>query len=99
MELSDEKVLESLLRIWEEEQLASNVIHPVSAAVPEPVVYEAPLVYEAPRHKSFRRHCKCGVCVKCKENARWERIFQAKFADPDYYRPRAVPHVSPLSDE
>jgi hypothetical protein len=28
-------------------------------------------------------------------NARWERVFQEKFADPGYYRSRALPHSSP----
>ena len=40
-------------------------------------------VYAAPTAKSGRR-CHCGVCAQCQQNARWERIFQEKFADPDY---------------
>jgi hypothetical protein len=31
-------------------------------------------------------------------NARWERIFQEKFADPEYYRTRFLPHSSPTSN-
>lgn len=31
--------------------------------------------------------CTCQVCAICIDNARWERIFQEKFADPDYYSP------------
>jgi hypothetical protein len=34
------------------------------------------------------RICKCGQCAWCIDNARWERIFAAKFADPTYYLPR-----------
>jgi hypothetical protein len=30
------------------------------------------------------------------ENARWERIFEEKFADPDYYTRHGVQHSSPL---
>jgi hypothetical protein len=29
--------------------------------------------------------CTCGVCHTCRDNDRWERIFQEKFADPTYY--------------
>lgn len=29
--------------------------------------------------------CTCGVCYTCRDNDRWERIFQEKFADPTYY--------------
>lgn len=32
--------------------------------------------------------CTCGNCAVCSENARWERIFQEKFADPTYYSHR-----------
>jgi hypothetical protein len=32
------------------------------------------------------RRCKCGgTCRTCVDNARWERVFQQKFADPTYY--------------
>jgi hypothetical protein len=37
-----------------------------------------------------RRACQCGACVVCLDNARWAHIFQEKFEDPDYYRPRSV---------
>ncbi|SPF47932.1 hypothetical protein SBA4_3810013 [Candidatus Sulfopaludibacter sp. SbA4] len=42
------------------------------------------------------RRCHCGQCASCVDNARWERVFQQKFADPDYYGPRMVRHSSPL---
>ena len=38
-----------------------------------------------PRRK--RSMCKCGQCKMCIENARWDRIFNEKFADPNYYAP------------
>jgi len=56
-----------------------------------------PTVYQPPTHKVMHRACRCGMCDKCKENARWERIFQAKFADPDYYARRVIRHESPLN--
>ncbi len=40
--------------------------------------------------------CKCGLCPKCRDNARWERIFQEKFADPNYYALRPVRQSSSL---
>ena len=45
-----------------------------------------------------RRVCQCGNCGTCKDNARWERIFQEKFADPEYYlQPLHIRYSSPLS--
>ena len=40
--------------------------------------------------------CRCGACPSCQENDRWERIFQEKFADPEYYSPRPIRRASPL---
>lgn len=40
--------------------------------------------------------CRCGHCRTCTDNARWERIFNEKFADPNYYEPRPVRHASSL---
>jgi len=56
-----------------------------------------PSVYQPPTHKVTHRLCRCGTCDKCKENARWESIFQAKFADPDYYVRRVIRYESPLN--
>lgn len=45
-----------------------------------------------------RMECKCGKCCECRENARWERIYQAKFADPHYYDVRsALRMASPVA--
>jgi len=43
------------------------------------------------------RCCTCGTCKECLENARWERIFDEKFADPDYYAPRVTSIASSLT--
>jgi hypothetical protein len=32
------------------------------------------------RRKAPRKVCKCGTCKECQGNARWEKIFQEKFA-------------------
>lgn len=41
------------------------------------------------------RGCNCRMCT---DNARWERIFQEKFADPSYYSAPASHNGSSLSD-
>jgi hypothetical protein len=42
--------------------------------------------------------CHCGECRNCQENARWERIFQEKFANADYYHHDIrIRYASPLS--
>jgi hypothetical protein len=43
-----------------------------------------------------RKCCKCGRCRRCLDNARWDRIFSEKFADPGYY-PLKVGHNSSLA--
>jgi hypothetical protein len=83
MELSDDKVLEAVLRMWEADQKSRQ------RKASEPV-------YEAPSEKSLRRRCKCGSCPKCQDNARWERIFHEKFEDSEYYELRPLPLTSPL---
>jgi hypothetical protein len=54
-------------------------------------------VYEAPARKARGRACRCGLCSRCLENARWERIFREKFADPEYYSQNRQRHESPLA--
>jgi hypothetical protein len=56
-----------------------------------------PAAYEAPARKQRVRRCKCGTCASCRENERWERIFQEKFADPDYYLRSPIRCDSPLN--
>jgi hypothetical protein len=42
--------------------------------------------------------CRCKRCAACLDDARWERIFQEKFADPSYYGRDAFRTSSPLVD-
>jgi hypothetical protein len=44
-----------------------------------------------------RQRCACKQCHQCVENQRWEAIYNAKFADPDYYKARPVRRSSSLS--
>ncbi len=91
MELSDEKVLETLLRSWEQEA-ANKHMGSAQTGRAQPC-----MIYQGSVKKAMLRRCKCGHCKTCQENARWEQIFQAKFEDPDYYRRLSVSHTSPLT--
>jgi hypothetical protein len=51
----------------------------------------------APRPDRRKSRCKCGQCRPCLDNARWERIFNEKFSDPDYYSYRPGPRGCSLS--
>ena len=44
-----------------------------------------------------RRACGCGSCRACIDNARWERIFNEKFVDVEYYGGLRLSRVSPLA--
>jgi hypothetical protein len=59
---------------------------------------ESPALQEPERVRPYRsRVCSCGVCVRCRDNAKWNRIFDEKFADPSYYAGISVRHNSSLS--
>lgn len=45
-----------------------------------------------------RQYCQCGGCKWCLDNARWERVFEEKFADPTYYGSIRIRHNSTLAD-
>jgi hypothetical protein len=40
---------------------------------------------------------RCGRCRQCLDEARWERIFREKFADPTYYEEHLIKYTSPLA--
>ena len=52
----------------------------------------------AAAHNARRTRCKCGHCRQCLDNARWERIFAEKFADPNYYTGLVMRAASPLTN-
>lgn len=45
------------------------------------------------------RRCHCGTCNLCLDNARWEKKFNDKFADPDYYKSNGLSPGSTLGRE
>lgn len=59
--------------------------------------HPAPIDLDRMVNPDRRPRCTCGICERCVENARWERIFAEKFADPNYYSSRQVRHSSPLA--
>jgi hypothetical protein len=42
--------------------------------------------------------CSTRDCPSCRDNARWERIFQQKFSDPNYYARDPLRSSSPISE-
>ena len=50
------------------------------------------------KNGNSRQGCRCGVCGACVDNARWDRIFLEKFADPFYYSRKQARNASPLID-
>jgi len=66
---------------------------------------QGPLVFEPirrerqlPVSRTKVRRCACGKCRACIDNARWESVFQEKFADPYYYSLRHPKQGSSLND-
>lgn len=49
------------------------------------------------RIDSRQQPCRCGSCKTCVSNARWERVYNEKFADGDYYIGMRLSNRSPLS--
>lgn len=83
MELSDPELLSSLLLEDQRPRRSSN--HRGSPQGPKTMTRSSPA-----------RRCRCGTCPRCIDNARWDRIFRQKFADPNYYEPKPVAFGSTL---
>jgi hypothetical protein len=52
----------------------------------------------AKKRTNPQANCRCQSCATCIDNARWERIFTEKFADPYYYTHPQVRNTSPMVD-
>ena len=85
-ELSQDSVIEQLLNFSHASPLTANSHDRQKCEQP---------VATPKRLKMCR--CHCGVCRPCLEDARWDKIFKEKFADPSYYTDRAPRFSSPLS--
>ncbi|MFN7997550.1 MAG: hypothetical protein U0Q18_28285 [Bryobacteraceae bacterium] len=74
---------------------APPIARRITAHSPRPME-ASPKPSERPRRGASR--CHCGQCRNCVENARWERIFQEKFASSDYYSSEIrIRYSSPLA--
>ena len=49
-----------------------------------------------PLRSSATHVCNCGHCARCLDDARWEKIYNEKFADPFYYAPLQLKQRSTL---
>ena len=80
---------------------SSEAIRALIAAIGNPVVVvqRRHVVGDAAKWASRDRklRCKCGHCRQCLDDARWERIFAEKFADPEYYNRSVMRMASPLT--
>ncbi len=71
---------------------------PRKAIAPPPARMEPVAQANPAKSRRASGRCQCGQCRNCQENARWERIFQEKFANSDYYHHDIrVRYASPLS--
>lgn len=86
MQLATPEVIETLLAGTAQPQRGSR------RRVPTEFTSKPAHVYKSP---GCARGC---TCRRCSDNARWERIFQEKFADPDYYSHPITRNGSSLSD-
>lgn len=82
MELSDAHIIDALL---------AGMVRP-RRSTPE----KSKAAQLRPVKMVSRPRCACGQCAQCKENQRWEAIYNAKFADPNYYAARPIRHSSSL---
>ena len=83
MELSSEESIRAFVRTFED---------PIRGPAPS---WRAGCPAQ-PARRERRVRCQCGQCHQCLEDARWERIFAEKFADPNYYTRRVIRCSSPL---
>jgi len=85
---------ETALRMLLGEPAESDAHHLRKSRVePEPVVIPKPVKPASQRGQP----CRCGRCKACLDNARWDRVFNEKFADDTYYIGMRLLHRSPLA--
>ena len=75
----------------------SKEIAALLALQPQPQRPAIPARVRLANRSVRRRRCQCGTCSTCAENARWDKIFNEKFADPNYYKAQPIRHTSSLS--
>ena len=88
MELADPRMIEALMATHARISTARQARKKRSSPPPE-------MSMAAARCPKVRR-CRCGTCQRCVEEARWERIYNERFADPNYYKNRPTMFGSSL---
>jgi hypothetical protein len=79
-------------------QECDSLPEPRKALAPAPRQAEPMPQANPAKSRRASGRCHCGQCRNCQENARWERIFQEKFANSDYYHHDIrIRYASPLS--
>ncbi len=78
MELADPRMIEELIATHAKISRGRQAHHKKPAVSSRATLSACPKV----------KRCHCGSCPRCQEEARWERIFNERFADPDYYKER-----------
>jgi len=86
MELADPRMIEELL------ETHARISSARAARIKRSAQPSGNLVSRCPKVK----RCHCGTCPRCMEEARWDRIFNERFADPDYYKDRPTQFGSSL---
>jgi len=86
MELADARMIQELLATHARISSVRSVRRKHCAPPAGSIVSRGPRV----------KRCRCGTCPRCMEEARWERIFNERFADPDYYKDRPAQFGSSL---
>jgi hypothetical protein len=77
------------------QDLLSSIGQPVRGSSDRAPAVVTPKPLRAHKVSRCARGCTCRTCS---DNARWERIFQEKFADPSYYSQPSTRNGSSLSD-
>jgi|SRR5579862_1133345 len=77
-------------------QTSTVMVERTAPPAAQPAAKAARTAESVSRVRRLRR-CQCGACNRCLDNARWERIFNEKFADPTYYGPLKIRHNSSLA--
>jgi|NGEPerStandDraft_6_1074524.scaffolds.fasta_scaffold541457_1 hypothetical protein len=77
------------------EALVASIGQPVRGSRHRAQAVVNPKPVRAHKASGCARGCTCRWCI---DNARWERIFQEKFADPGYYSNPTTRNGSSLSD-
>ena len=87
------------MELASQELIAALLLHAAHAKPAKSQGSGRPLAGSQPENGAAKRRrprCRCGRCRQCVDDARWERIFAEKFADPDYYTRRQLRCSSPL---